>query len=160
MIKPVKGSIFINGINTLSLSKEQLCHNIAILNQDAFLIDISIKDYLSLSENDIDKQIKICKDLGIHEFIMKLPKKYNTVLKNNGSSLSGGQKKLIQLAKVFLSKNEIILLDEATSSLDKKMTDNVINVIKKMKDHTFIIITHKKEIVEISDRIININKYR
>ena len=122
LVKPDKGSIFINGINTLGLSKEKLCQNVAILNQDAFLIDISIRDYLSLSDSNINKQKQICKELNIHDFIMKLPKKYDTLLKNNGSTFSGGQKKLIQLAKIFLSNNEIILLDEATSSLDKEMT--------------------------------------
>lgn len=160
LVKPDKGSIFINGINTLGLSKEKLCQNVAILNQDAFLIDISIRDYLSLSDSNINKQKQICKVLNIHDFIMKLPKKYDTLLKNNGSTFSGGQKKLIQLAKIFLSNNEIILLDEATSSLDKEMTKNVINLIKKNKNKTFIIITHKKEIMEISDRIIDINQYK
>ena len=160
LVKPDKGSIFINGINTLGLSKEKLCQNVAILNQDAFLIDISIRDYLSLSDSNINKQKQICKELNIHDFIMKLPKKYDTLLKNNGSTFSGGQKKLIQLAKIFLSNNEIILLDEATSSLDKEMTKNVINLIKKNKNKTFIIITHKKEIMEISDRIIDINQYK
>lgn len=160
LVKPDKGSIFINGINTLGLFKEKLCQNVAILNQDAFLIDISIRDYLSLSDSNINKQKQICKELNIHDFIMKLPKKYDTLLKNNGSTFSGGQKKLIQLAKIFLSNNEIILLDEATSSLDKEMTKNVINLIKKNKNKTFIIITHKKEIMEISDRIIDINQYK
>ncbi len=81
LVKPDKGSIFINGINTLGLSKEKLCQNVAILNQDAFLIDISIRDYLSLSDSNINKQKQICKELNIHDFIMKLPKKYDTLFK-------------------------------------------------------------------------------
>ena len=102
-----------------------------------------------------DKQIKICKKLGIHNFIMNLPNGYNTVLKENANILSGGQKRLLIMAKVLLKDTKIILFDELTSSLDDKTTNLIIKIIKELKkNHTIIIITHKDKIMDIADNLI------
>ena len=94
---------------------------------------------------------------------MTLPNGYNTILKENANILSGGQKRLLVMAKVILNNTKVILFDELTSSLDDKTTDLVIKIIKELKkEHTIIIITHKEKIMSIADNLITLktkNRY-
>ena len=88
-----------------------------------------------------------------------MPKGYNTILNDNASNLSGGQKRLLSLAKTLLTGSKILLFDEVTSSLDIKTTSKIIEVLKYLKnDHTVIIITHKKEVMKIADNLIMLEK--
>ena len=119
------------------------------------VFDISIRENLGMSNKNKEKQIEICKKLGIHNFIMSLPDGYNTILKENANILSGGQKRLLVMAKVLLNNTKVILFDELTSSLDDKTTNTVIKIIKELKkEHTIIIITHKEKIMNIADNLI------
>ena len=90
---------------------------------------------------------------------MKLPKDYDTLLERDGNNLSTGQKQLLSLARILLSKSEVLLFDEVTSSLDSPTTDRVITLLKELKkDHTVIMITHKPELMRSADQIIVIDK--
>lgn len=90
-----------------------------------------------------------------------MPKGYDTILTENAANLSGGQKRLLSLAKTLLTDSKILLFDEVTSSLDIKTTNKIISILKELKDsHTVIIITHKKEVMKISDEIILLSKGR
>jgi len=122
---------------------------------------MSIKDNLKMACKDEKKQIEICKKIGIHELIQSMPKGYDTILTENAANLSGGQKRLLSLAKTLLTDSKILLFDEVTSSLDIKTTNKIISILKELKDsHTVIIITHKKEVMKISDEIILLSKGR
>ena len=131
----------------------------SIATQKPFIFNMSIKDNLSLVDSNIDNQINACKRVGIHDFIMTLPKGYNTILKEDATDISGGQKQLIALARTLLSKSEILLFDEITSSLDPNTTKHIIKVLKDLKkDHTIVMITHKPQLMKSADDIIVIDK--
>lgn len=89
---------------------------------------------------------------------MSLPKKYNTKLTENATNFSGGQKQLLAIARSLLSKAEILIFDEVTSSLDTLLVEKIKEVFENLKlDHTVIIITNKKDIMKIADKIVVIN---
>lgn len=159
LYKPYKGNVLIDDINIKEYAKEVYYNNVSVVNQESFLFNMSIKDNLSMVDKDINKQIKVCKRVGIHDLITKLPKGYNTILRENAGNLSGGQKRLLSLAKTLLTGAEILLFDEVTSQLDPKTTKEIINVLKDLKkDHTIIVITHKEEMMRIADELIVLNK--
>ena len=90
---------------------------------------------------------------------MSLPKGYDTVLSEDATNVSGGQKQLISMARTLLSKAEILLFDVVTSALDPNTTKHIIKVLKDLKkDHTVVIITHKKDLMKIADELIVIDK--
>lgn len=90
---------------------------------------------------------------------MSLPKGYNTILTENATNFSGGQKQLLAIARTLLSKAEILIFDEVTSSLDTLLVEKIKSIFENLKlDHTIIIITHKKDVMKIADKIIVLNK--
>ncbi len=155
MYKVDKGKILIDRLNIYEYSKEVYYSNISVVNQKTFIFDMSIRENLALIDSNKKRQINACKRVGIHDFIMSLPEGYNTILKKDATNISGGQKQLLSLARALLTTSEIILLDEITSSLDPKTTDNIINLLEDLKaDHTLIIITHNKELMKVADNLI------
>ena len=90
---------------------------------------------------------------------MSLPKGYNTILSENANNFSGGQKQLLAIARTLLSKAEIIIFDEVTSSLDTILVEKIKEIFENLKlDHTIIIVTHKKDIMQNADKIIVLNQ--
>lgn len=150
-----KGMITIDGTSIYEYSKDVYARNVSIVTQKPFIFNMSIEENLSLVDSNHKNQIEACKRVGIHDFIMTLPKKYKTILKEDATDISGGQKQLIALARTLLSKAEILLFDEVTSSLDPNTTKQVIKVLKNLKkDHTVIMITHKPKLMKMADHII------
>ena len=159
LYSPDSGNIYIDGTNINNYSKEVYKNNVSVVNQESFMFNMSIKDNLALIDSNKNNQINACKRVDIHDFIMSLKDGYNTILKENASNISGGQKRLLSLAKTLLSKSEVLLFDEVTSSLDPKTTNHIIKVLKNLaKDHTVIVITHKKELMKAADKLIILNK--
>ncbi len=155
LYKQDKGTVLIDDIKIEDYTKEVYYNNVSVVNQESFLFNMSIKDNLSLVNKDVKKQIEVCKRIGIHDLICSLPKGYNTILSENANNLSGGQKRLLSLAKTLLTNSEILLFDEVTSSLDSKTTNQITDVLKDLKkDHTIIVITHKKEMMKLADKLI------
>lgn len=154
-----RGNIYIDGVNIYEYSKKVYSSNVSIATQKPFIFNMSIRENLSLVDNNKERQIEACKRVGIHDFIESLPKGYNTILKEDAIDISGGQKQLIALARTLLSKSEILLFDEITSSLDPNTAKQITKVLKDLKkDHTVIIITHKPNLMKIADKIIVIDK--
>lgn len=161
LYKPSCGCVLIDSTKIEEYKKDTYYKNVAVVNQESFLFNMSIKDNLKMACKDEKKQIEICKKVGIHELIQSMPKGYDTILTENAANLSGGQKRLLSLAKPLLTDSKILLFDEVTSSLDIKTTNKIISILKELKDsHTVIIITHKKEVMKISDEIILLSKGR
>lgn len=159
LYKPYKGFVYIDDIKIDEYKKDTYYKNVSVVNQESFLFNMSIKDNLKMVCSDEKKYIEMCKKVGIHDLIEHLPKGYNTILNDNASNLSGGQKRLLSLAKTLLTGSKILLFDEVTSSLDIKTTSKIIEVLKDLKnDHTVIIITHKKEVMKIADNLIMLEK--
>ncbi len=156
---PIKGEILIDDININSIDKKSYLAKISALNQDTYLFNISIRENFNLINNDIKKQEEICKLVGIDKFIKSLPNGYDTVIDENSHNISGGQKRLLSLARTLLKESKILIFDEATSSLDKDKIQNVINLLKELRNnHTIILITHKKELMNMADETIVIDK--
>ena len=150
-----QGTIFIDGVDIRDLSYSSITNNISIINQNPYLFNLTIKENLKLLDRNItDKEMIVaCKIANIHEDIIKLPNKYNTLLGEGGLNLSGGQKQRLAIARALLKKSKILLFDEATSSLDNITQKNVQTAIKNIsKDCTIVTIAHR------FSTIIDVNK--
>lgn len=155
LYKPTSGKILIDNVDIFDYSKEIYKSNVSVVNQKPFIFNMSIRKNLDFVDSNIEHQIEACKKVGIHDFIVSLPQGYNTILRENANNISGGQKQLISLARTLLSKSEILLFDEITSSLDPDTASNIDSILKDLKkDHTIIMITHKPELMKKADRII------
>ncbi len=153
------GNIFLDANNIYDYSKEIYSENIVAVNQSPFIFNMSIKKNLDLIDTNIENQINACKRVGIHNYIMSLKDGYNTVLSENASNFSGGQKQLLAIARTLLSTAEILIFDEVTSSLDTVLNEKIKNIFLDLKkDHTIIVITHKKDVMRLADKIIVLNK--
>lgn len=155
LYKPTSGKILIDNVDIFDYSKEIYKSNVSVVNQKPFIFNMSIRKNLDFVDSNIEHQIEACKKVGIHDFIVSLPQGYNTILRENANNISGGQKQLISLARTLLSKSEILLFDEITSSLDPDTASHIDLILKDLKkDHTIIMITHKPELMKKADRII------
>lgn len=153
------GEILIDNENIYEYSEDVYSTNVVGVNQSPFIFNMSIRKNLSLVDSNFENQIDACKRVGIHEYIMSLPKGYNTVLTENATNFSGGQRQLLAIARTLLSKAEILIFDEVTSSLDTSLVEKIKDIFENLKlDHTIIIITHKKDVMKIADKIIVLNK--
>lgn len=155
LYSPQDGKIYIDGVDIFDYSREVYKSNVSVMSQKPFLFNMSIRKNLDFVDPNVENQIEACKRVGIHDFIMSLPKGYHTILRENANNISGGQKQLISLARTLLSKSEILLLDEITSSLDPETAKVIDRVLKDLKkDHTILMITHKPETMKKADRIL------
>ncbi len=158
---PDKGFIYLDGIDISTISKESYLKNVSILNQDTYLFNLSIRENFNLITKDSKKQESICKLLRIDSWIKKLPKGYDTIINEDSTNISGGEKRLLSLARTLLRDSKIIIFDEITSSLDLTATNQIIDILNKLKeDHTIILITHKRELMSIADKIIVLDNGR
>lgn len=151
------GSILIDGKNINEFKLENLREKIGVILQDVFLFADTIYNNITLFNNKISiKDVeKSAKDLDIHDFIMSLPGGYNFNVSERGSTLSAGQKQLIAFLRVLVNNPDILILDEATSSIDSYSEDLIKNATKKItKGKTSIIIAHRLSTVESADKII------
>ena len=153
------GSILIDDENIYNYTKKVYSSNVSGVFQKPFVFEMSIKDNLSLVDSNYKNQIDACKRVGIHDFIVNLPRGYNTIINSEDRILSDGQKQLLVIARALLTKSEILLFDEVTSNIDPASTTMVGKILKDLKqDHTIIMITHKPEMMEIADRVIVLDK--
>lgn len=156
--RPTKGKIYLDDIDIEEFSKEIYTSSVAVANQTPFIFNTSIRNNLDFVDTDIKKQVEACKIAGIHKFIETLPMGYNTILRENASNVSGGQKQMISIARTILTDAEIILLDDVTTSLDPNTAKLVPALLKRLeKDHTVIMITKKPELMQAADRVIVLN---
>ena len=149
------GSILIDDENIYNYTKKVYASNVSGVFQKPFMFEMSIRDNLSLVDSNIKNQIEVCKRVGMHEYIMSLPKGYNTVISSEERLLSDGQKQLLVIARALLTKSEILLFDEVTSNIDPNSTTKISELLKDLKqDHTILVVTHKPEIMQIADKVI------
>mgnify|MGYP001307501459 FL=1 len=151
------GSIFIDNINIKEIDLKNLRSQISLVTQDIFLFADSIFNNITLFNPDIsiDDVKKASKEIGIHDFINKLPGGYYYNVRERGVMLSEGQKQLISFLRAYLSNPRILILDEATSSIDSK-TEKIIQYAtsKIIQNKTSIIIAHRLSTILNSDKII------
>ena len=153
---PQQGSIKIDGQDISKINLNSLRKNISLVSQDIILFDDTIKKNIAYAKpNATDKEIlESCKFAAADEFIEKLPLKFDTLIGENGTRLSGGQKQRISIARAILKESPIILLDEATSSLDADSEEIVQNAILNLtKNKTTLVIAHRLSTIHKADKI-------
>jgi ATP-binding cassette subfamily B protein len=153
----VSGEILLDGKEIHSLTAESLRRNIGIVQQDIYLFNDSIKENIRYGRLDATDEeiIRAAKRANIHDYVMTLPKGYDTVIGERGVRLSGGQKQRISIARVFLKNPPILILDEATSSLDNESERYVQESLSELaKGRTTITIAHRLSTVKNADRIV------
>ena len=153
---PQDGSILIDGQDLNRVKLNSLRKNISLVSQDVILFDDSIRNNILYANNNASEQElqAACEFAAANEFINKLPKKLETLIGENGIRLSGGQKQRISIARAILKKAPIILLDEATSSLDADSEEIVQNAISNLtKNKTTLVIAHRLSTIHNAQKI-------
>ena len=153
-----EGKMLIDKTNFLNL-RQSWQKKISIVPQDAFFFDDTILENIKFNSKDINNEILEKSILGSRskEFIEKLPNKIDTVIGEDGKSLSSGQKQRLAIARALYKNPELIIFDEATSSLDNENEEKIIKTIEKLKgDKTIIFVSHRKKPLEICDIIYKI----
>ena len=151
------GIIFIDGIDITKIYPEELLTNISMIFQDVYLVNDTIENNIKLGKPDAthEEVVKAAKDASCHEFITELENSYDTVVGEGGSTLSGGEKQRISIARALLKDTPIILLDEATASLDADNEHEIRKSLDKLiKNKTVITIAHKLNTIKNYDQII------
>jgi ATP-binding cassette subfamily B protein len=140
------GDLKIDGISIKKIKRESLRKNITMVLQDTYLFGTSISENIRYGRLNATKEeiIEAAKMARADNFIMQLPRGYDTVLEDNGSNLSQGQRQLLAIARAFLSNSRIVILDEATSSIDTKTEIEIQKAMRLlMKDRTSFVIAHR-----------------
>ena len=157
---PQKGTIEIDNQNIKNVSLSSLRKNLSLVSQDVILFDDTVKNNIAYAKQDASEKeiMEACKFAASDEFIKKLPQGYDTMIGENGVRLSGGQKQRISIARAILKASRIILLDEATSSLDAESEEIVQNAISNLiKNKTTLVIAHRLSTIHNADKIFVIN---
>ena len=151
------GEILFDGINVNSIKKADLRKNVGVVLQETNLFTGTVLENLRYGHLEATREeyIEACKKTGAHEFIIKLPEQYDTVLRSGGENLSQGQRQLLGISRALLENKPVLILDEATSSIDTK-TENVVQkaMYVLMEGRTVFIIAHRLSTISNSDRII------
>jgi ATP-binding cassette subfamily B multidrug efflux pump len=160
------GKVLIDGVNVKDLDKRNLRSLIGLVPQDSFLFTGTIRENLLYGNNDEnqssekkelmeEKMIDVSKFLGLHNFIETLPKKYDTKLKENASNISIGQRQLIAFARALIQDPKILILDEATSSVDPYTESLIQDALDRAREgRTTIIIAHRLSTIKNADWIV------
>ena len=158
--EPDKGEILIDGKNIQKIQIASLRQLISLVSQDSFLMNDTIKNNITFGKDYPDEAIiAAAKMANAHEFISQLPDQYNTYVGDRGSNLSGGQRQRISIARAILRNSPILILDEATSSLDTENEKIIQDTIQKIKhNRTIIIIAHRLSTIMNADTIVVLNK--
>ena len=159
-LEKCSGSVFINNMDILSLSRKDLSRIIALVPQNPFLIAGTILENIcyGLEQQPSDKEVKeALTKANLYDFVNSLPEGIHTKISEGGNNLSGGQRQRIAIARIFLRKPEILILDEATSALDntsERFIQNEIEQLKKENNMTIISIAHRLTTLKNCDNII------
>ena len=154
-----KGTIAIDGIDIDTVQLANLRENIALVQQEVFLFSDSILNNITLFDTDITraKIIEAAKEIGVHDFIETLPNTYDYVVGERGVTLSAGQRQLIAFLRVYVRNPKILILDEATSSIDTATEELLQNALEKLsKDRTTIVIAHRLSTIVKADKILHL----
>ncbi len=151
------GSIYVDDVPVNEYTLESLRNQVAIVLQDVFLFSDSILNNITLKDESItlEQVEKAAKQIGIHDFIMTLPGGYQYNVKERGAMLSSGQRQLISFLRAYVSKPSILILDEATSSVDAHAEQMIQHATETItKDRTSIVIAHRLATIKQADKII------
>ena len=151
------GKVTLGGQDISKIDPETLLKNFSIVFQDVVLFNTSIKDNIRIGKRDASDEeiLKVAKLAGCDEFVLKMPQGYDTVIGENGETLSGGERQRISIARALLKDAPIILLDEATASLDVENESKIQRGISQLvKGKTVIIIAHRMRTIANADKVV------
>ena len=154
---PTGGHVLLDGVDLRDLTEDDLRERVVMVTQENFLFTGSVADNIRFGKPDatLDEVVEAAKVIGAHDFIMALPNGYETAVEKRGSRLSAGQRQLVAFARAFLADPAVLILDEATSSLDipsERLIQRALRTI--LADRTAIVIAHRLSTVETADRVI------
>ena len=154
---PVKGTVELDGVNLRDLSDEDLRRAVVMVTQEAYLFSGTVADNIALGKPNATREevISSAKAVGAHEFISALPDGYDTDVNKRGGRVSAGQRQLVSFARAFIADPAVLILDEATASLDIPSERLVQHGLKTLlADRTAIIIAHRLSTISIADRVL------
>ena len=154
---PTSGTAKIDGYDLRDLANEDLRRSVTMVPQEGFLFTGSIRENILFGRPDAtnDEVEEACRTLGIHEFVRSLQNGYQTMVSFRGSRLSAGEKQLISIARAFVANPPVLILDEATSSLDPATEEQVERALMQLlKGRTSVVIAHRLSTAEHADRVL------
>ena len=155
------GEITIDGVNIEDIELESLRRNIALVQQEVFLFSDSILNNITLFDLEItrEKVILAAKVIGVHDFITSLPNSYDYVVGERGVTLSAGQRQLLAFLRVYVRNPRILILDEATASIDTATEEFLQNALEKLSENrTTIVIAHRLSTIVSADKILHLKE--
>jgi ATP-binding cassette subfamily B protein len=155
--RPLEGKVLIDGLDINKLELYSLRRQIGVVPQDSLLFDGTVRDNLLMVKPDAtsDEMIRAARIACAHDFIMEMPKGYNSSVGERGAGLSGGQRQRLALARAVLQNPRMLILDEATSALDARTERQVcINLFEAFRGRTVFFITHRLSTVKPADFIV------
>ncbi|MDE7433536.1 MAG: ATP-binding cassette domain-containing protein [Mycoplasmoidaceae bacterium] len=155
------GDLLIDGKSIKDIDRYSLRENITMVLQDTYLFGTTIRENIRYGRLNATKKeiIEAAKLANCHDFITKLPKGYDTILTDNGENLSQGQRQLLAIARAFLADSKIVILDEATSSIDTKTEIQIQTAMERLiKNRTTFMIAHRLSTIRDADNILVINQ--
>lgn len=155
------GEILIDKKNIKDFKYDNLLSNFTFVFQEVYLFDDTVKNNIKFGNPDArdEEVIEVAKQAQCHDFIMKLPQGYDTILQEGGSNLSGGERQRISIARAMLKPSKIVILDEATSSVDPENEEQLMIALNNLlKDKTVLVIAHKLQTIQRADQIIVMDK--
>ncbi|MEH6995756.1 ATP-binding cassette domain-containing protein [Neobacillus drentensis] len=158
-----KGSISLDGINIKDVHLNDLRKHIGIIQQDAFVFSGTVFDNIRLNHKHVSDEeiIKAAKAVNIDSFYRMLPKSYETMLGEEGTVLSAGQKQLLSFLRAMIANNDVLILDEATANIDTETEQAVQDTLREVsRNRTTIIIAHRLSTIQHADKIIVLEKGR
>ncbi|WP_418494825.1 ABC transporter ATP-binding protein [Coprobacter sp.] len=160
---PTSGRVLMNGSDLSSLDPESLMRHVSMVFQDVYLFQDSIRNNIRFGKGDAtdEEVIDAARAAQCHDFIMRLPKGYDTMVGEGGCTLSGGEKQRLSIARAMLKDAQIVLLDEATASLDPENEVEVQRAITKLiTGRTVIVIAHRLKTIRNADKIVVLDSGR
>ena len=157
---PESGTIKINGNDIVQYSPEVIRPHMAYISQNVFFFSDTVRNNLKMGNHATDEEIEeVCKLCCVDEFVREMPMGYDTLLEENGSNLSTGQKQRLAIARAMLRKPDILIMDEATGNLDVKTEDRIRRMIDEVtKNITCVIIAHRLNTIKNCDYIYVLDK--
>jgi len=152
-----KGSLTIDGYDVRKVTQDSLRKQIGVVLQDPYLFSGTVRENITYARSDFtdEKMIEAAKAVGAHDFIMRLDKGYDTILQERGSNLSQGQRQLISFARAVLSDPRILILDEATASIDTQTEVIIQQALKQLlKGRTSLVIAHRLSTIHDANRVV------
>jgi ATP-binding cassette subfamily B protein len=158
-----KGTVTIDGLDIRDYAQSELRRSISVVLQDVFLFSDTVHNNITLNDASITREavVAAAKEVGAHEFIMKLPEGYDTEVRERGSILSVGQRQLIAFIRACVHQPRVLVLDEATSSVDSMSEQLIQQATERItKGRTSIVIAHRLSTIQSADQILVLDKGR